>query len=151
MDITIALALTSHPDEELQVTTNVGRFKWQFDNYTDIVGDCEINHVNNYQQILEYLKQKFTLNDDDLSDIKGDYEQWLYEQAEQCCQEFAKTMTVEQFNDLDEWIGFINRPEFTFFEQQIIDMYFHKNHDKFEEINANIVTNLSIIAKNNLR
>ena len=125
MDMTIALALTSQ-NEESQVAENVGRFKWQLDNYIDIADDDEMQHVNNYWQILEYLKQKFTLSDDDLSDLKGDYDDWIHKSAEDVYQRFADYCeNIEQYNDLDEFINFVSQERnLLFFEMQYIDYLF---------------------------
>lgn len=135
MNLTIVLALTSHKNEESYVATNVGRFKWQLDNYADIAGDCEINHLNNYLSILEYLKQKFTLSDDDLSDLRCDYDDWIHEFAEDVYQRFADYCeNVEQYNDHDEFIDFIGKERvLLFFEMQYIEYLF--TDDKREQYN----------------
>lgn len=123
MDMTIALALNSHPNEPSQVATNVGRFKWQLDNY-----------INNYWQILEYLKQKFTLSDDDLSDLKGDYDDWIHELAEDTYQQFANYCESEkQYDDRDEFIDYIGKQDILFFEMQYIEYLF--NDEKRDQYN----------------
>lgn len=98
---------------------NIGRLKYWIDVYADVTNGEEINHVNNYYQLLLEIMVNNDLTEDDMSDLKGDYSDWLHETANIILDSFG---TPDEF-DHDEWLQHLQRyEELTFQEQQYINM-----------------------------
>ena len=98
---------------------NIGRLKYWIDMYANVTNGEEINHVNNYYQLLVEIMVNNDLTEDDMSDLKGDYSDWLHETANIILDSFG---TPDEF-DHDEWLQHLQRyEELTFQEQQYINM-----------------------------
>lgn len=97
---------------------NIGRIKYWIDMYANTT-DIENNHVNNYYQLLLEIMTNNNLTEDDMSDLKGDYSDWLNEMTNTILDSFG---TPDKF-DHDEWLQHLQRyEELTFQEQQYINM-----------------------------
>lgn len=114
--------------DSANVEHDIGRLKFQIDVFADLTAGTEINHVNNYYQLLLELMNRFNLTDDDLSDLKGDYHNWLIETSQTKCSEFAKEYNDERYDDRDEWLDYLSQDEnLTFVDCQLIDYWFDDN------------------------
>lgn len=105
---------------------DIGKLKFWVDTLADTNdGRTSIDMITNYYTLIDQLAKQFGYTDDDLSDLKGDYTERLYKQADSIMNEFAK-MCIEQnvdYDDPDEWIQWLQGfEELDWQEQQYINV-----------------------------
>lgn len=105
---------------------NIGKLKFWVDTLADTNdGYTSIDMIMSYYTLIDQLAKQFGYTDDDVSDLKGDYTERLYKQADIIMDKFAE-MCVEQnvdYDDQDEWIQWLQGfEELNWQEQQYINV-----------------------------
>lgn len=108
------------------INQDIGKLKFWVDTLADTNdGYTSIDMITSYYTLIDRLAKQFGYTDDDVSDLKGDYMEQLYKQAESIMDEFAK-MCIEQnvdYDDQDEWIQWLQGfEELNWQEQQYINV-----------------------------
>lgn len=91
-------------------TQNIGKLKFWVDTLADTNdGYTSMDMITSYYTLINQLAKQLRYTDDDLSDLKGDYVEQLYQQADSIMDGFAE-MCVDQnvdYDDQDEWLQWL--------------------------------------------